>query len=118
MRYIIIKNVGIGSIPRRDKINKCLFDISRPVLIKDTRDVTTGFLSQYDNGELGALGFEDTDDLPVHAQMDVQELKDVLGDDLTGQEKAQFEAYIRSKIIGRINFVDIIQSTMTIYTKQ
>ena len=114
MNYIVIQEKqNSTSKARAELINRELYKISRPV--GEAGDGTLYMFSTYEN-ELGevALGYEDTDTIPVNALADVTPLKDALKDDANGTELNQLEAYLLSKKGSFIYFKDIIPSSIVI----
>lgn len=116
MRYIIIAHRTQDSITRGTGINRELYKISRPN--PSPNDVTKFFLPSYVNGSQMALGFEDTDYLPVSNELDVTTLKNILSEDATQQELEGLEMYLTSLIGGVVYFKDIIPSGIVRYTEQ
>lgn len=115
MRYIIIEHRTETSHIRAEKINRELYKISRPNWSPD--DVTKYFLPCYQNADYSCFQFEDTDFLPVHADLDITALKTLLSEDADTNELNNLEAYVKGKKGDKIFFKDIIPSLITIYTR-
>lgn len=114
MRYIIIS--GEDSITRGEAINKELYRISRPN--PDPEYDSENFLSSYIHEGKMALGFEDSDFLPVSELVNVDTLKTLLSQEVDSNELNNLEAFVRGKKGDKIYFVDIIPRSVNIYTRE
>ena len=114
MNYIVISNEVDGtSAERAENINRELYKISRPA--NDPNDGTLYMFGTYEDG-LGnvAIGYEDTDKIPVHELADVTPLKQTLIYSASETELNNLEAYLLSKKGSFIYFKDIIPSSIII----
>lgn len=115
-KYIIIADRSETSPIRGGKINSELYKISRPN--PDPKDFGKYFLMSIEHNGKMALGFTDSDSLPVSNDFDVTVLKSILQPDAPQQELDMLEIFLTSLIGGRVYFKDIIPSGIQVYTEQ
>ena len=117
MLYLLVQpQAGLTSQQRADAINKELFNVSRPLSVRNENDVTNKVFGELTNGELTALCIPDTGYIiTVHPDNDLTNLI-ALFPNLSPAEKDGLAGYIASQ--SSFPFGNIIPSDAQIVDEQ
>lgn len=118
MNYMPVEAYGEWtSTERADLINEELFNLSRPIIVKDERDVTTKLFGEITHPTTGQVALQvDLDyTIRIHPDKDISNLQNLFAN-LQQAELDGLSAFLDAN--SRIKFSDIVPSTSVVLTSE
>lgn len=118
MNYMPVEAYGEWtSAERADLINEELFNLSRPVVVKDEKDVTTKLFGEITHPTTGQVALQVDMDykIRIHSDKDISNLQNLFAN-LQQEELDALSAYLDSNSV--IRFGDIVPSTSDVLTEE